>query len=175
MINRLMSILATRKIAAAFGILYLINQGILLWIISGPGIDCLKIQLTFSPQVFSGILSKWNHADLSAYLKHFYFDSYHPLLYAVFLSSIIAVLARRNRSEVNASDKFFFLLPFIAAFLDILENGMHILMIFHRELISPAWVIASGSISNAKWLLVFSSILYIIYMLRRGCRNACSE
>jgi hypothetical protein len=169
MIDRMIRRAASPKIAILFGLLYFTNQGILLAIISRLGLDCLKIQLTFSSRVFASILNRWTEADINVYLNHFYFDSYHPFLYAISLASTIAVLTNRDKREVRPLAILFFLMPFVAGLFDLLENILHILMINHRDLISPALVAVSGTFSFGKWLLVSASIIFIIRsMFKRG-------
>ena len=155
--------LASRKIAYIFGLLYLINQAIIYSILSQLGHDALKLQLTFSSQVFAGILAKWGDAGLKIYLSHFYFDFHHVILYSVCLASGIAVLTHRKVRAPSSFTLFAFFLPFLAAKLDVLENILHLIMIFHRAYLTPTMVAVSGIATNVKWFLAFVSVLLVFY------------
>lgn len=163
MLARIYERLASRKIAVIFGILYLINQIIIYSILSRLGPDALRFQLTFSSQVFAGILAKWGDAGLKIYLSHFYFDFHHVILYSVCLGSSIAVLTHRKGQAPSSFALFAFVLPFAAAILDALENTLHLIMIFHRACLTPTLVAVSGTATNIKWLLAFVSVILVFY------------
>ncbi|MDD5224641.1 MAG: hypothetical protein PHE84_11700 [bacterium] len=159
--------LASRKIALVFGILYLINQGIIYSILSRLGHDAIRLQLTFSSQVFSDILAKWGDAGLNIYLSHFYFDYPHVILYSVCLASGIAYLTHRADRAPSPFILFAFTLPFIAGILDALENTFHLIMIFHRACLTPTLVAISGTCTNLKWLSAFASVLIMSFFVAR--------
>ncbi|MCX5866559.1 MAG: hypothetical protein NT009_03620 [Proteobacteria bacterium] len=163
MLARIYEKLASPKIAVIFGVLYLINQAIIYSILSRLGPDALKLQLTLSSQVFAEILAKWGDAGLKIYLSHFYFDFHHVILYSVCLASSIAVLTHRKGQAPSSFALFAFVLPFAAAKLDVLENTLHLIMIFHRAYLTPALVAVSGIATNVKWLLAFVSVLIVLY------------
>ena len=155
--------LASRKIAVIFGILYLINQAIIYSILSQLGTDALKLQLTFSSQVFAEILAKWGDAGIKLYVSHFYFDYPHVILYSVCLASGFANLTHQKGEAPSSFVFFAFVLPFVAAILDALENTFHLIMIFHRAYLTPALVAVSGTCTNLKWLSAFVSVLFVVY------------
>ena len=163
MLARIYEKLVSRKIAVIFGILYLINQAIIYSILSKLGHDAIALQLTLSSQVFAEILAKWGDAGLKIYLSHFYFDYPHVILYSVCLASGIAYLTHRKDRAPSSFVLFAFVLPFVAAFLDALENTLHLIMIFHRACLTPSLVAVSGIATNVKWLLAFASVLIVSY------------
>jgi len=168
MLARIYEKFASRKIAIIFGILYLINQAIIYSILSRLGTDALKLQLTFSSQVFAEILAKWGDAGLKIYLSHFYFDYPHVFLYSICLASSIAVLTHRKGQAPSSFTLFAFFLPFLAAKLDAIENTLHLIMIFYRSTLTPTLVAISGTCTNIKWLSAFASVLFVFYFALRN-------
>lgn len=157
-LERFYARLARGRIALIFAILYLVNQAALIAMFSRQGSDPLILQITMSKQVFLDVITRWGADGVTTYLEHFCLDAYHPILYSVFLASALAALTIRPGARPSGSVKILFVLPFVAALCDEIENIMHILMLTGFIDITGATVGFSGAVTNTKWFLAFISL-----------------
>lgn len=163
-LERFYARLANGRVVLIFGILYVLNQAALGAMFSRLGTDPLILQITMSKSVFTDVLNRWGADGVTTYLEHFCLDIYHPILYSVFLASAIAALAKKPGAGLSGSLKILFVLPFIAALCDEIENFMHIFMLTGFLDITDASVAISGAITNTKWLLAFVSLAAVCVM-----------
>lgn len=160
--------LASKKIVAASGVIFILSQVAIGYLLHhvGPA-DALRLQLTFSSQAFSEILTKWGDTGVAAYITHFYLDYFHALIYAVFLSSAVAFLTHRPDRKPGSISLGVFILPWIAAICDMAENTIHLYLIRHPNTIEGKLVIFSGICTWTKWSLAAISVVVILSMLFR--------
>ena len=153
------------SIVIFFGVIYLINQAVILTILSPLKHEPLLLQLTFSKSVFSDIIIKWGEQDLLIYRSHYYFDFPHAIIYAIFLSSTIAYLTYKTDKITPPVHIILFMLPYFAGFCDIIENTIHLIVIQKIYDSSELLIILSAAMATTKWVLAGISILAIIYFL----------
>lgn len=136
-----------------FGIIYFTSQIIIGTILHKIGtFKALALQTTFCSDKFREIASAWIlSGEIEAYYRHFYFDNFHPIWYAIFLSLLIARTYKIN--DVSPEFNFIILTPFIAALCDFFENAMHLYFLYDLNRATPFLVALSGLATNTKWIL----------------------
>ena len=148
---------------AIFGILYFASQLKIASIVHPLGIDVLRLQTTLSSDTFKEIASSWiASGQVGIYYKHFYFDNFHPILYSIFLSLLIARTFKIN--NVNPKFNFIILTPFIAGICDLIENMMHLYFLSDLQSATPALVALSGTATNTKWFLSLSGVAIVLIL-----------
>jgi hypothetical protein len=155
-------------LVAAFGIIYFASQ-IIIGIITYPlGVDnVIKLQTTFSSDVFKEIASGWiASGQVNLYYKHFQFDNFHPVWYSIFLSLLIARTFKIN--TINPKFNFIILAPFIAGICDLIENMMHLYFLADLNRATPTLVALSGTATNTKWFLSLSGVAIIMVLVIAG-------
>ncbi len=154
--------LSSKKILLIFGVIFLISQAIIGYIIAPLGMDkLLELQTTFSVATFQQIIQDWKEAGLMGlYFQHHIFDLFlHPIWYSVFLGAGLALAI--DYAGIGAKYNWMLLLPFIGGMGDVLENISHLVMLNNPELISGFTVGMSAFFANGKWLLCFVSLVLI--------------
>lgn len=148
----------SRRVIVGFGAVYLLSQSIIARILEPLNpLDVLRVQTTLSPEVVEATFAHWRATGVFPnYPLHFYFDFPHPLLYAMFLSALLA--NGLNRRRLSQGWNVVLLLPFAAALCDLFENLSHVAFLSDAANITPLWVAASGLAAISKWLLVAISI-----------------
>ena len=109
-----------------------------------PGV--VALQLTFSAQAFRSILAQWGPAGVEAYRRATLFaDSWFPIAYSLLLSSLTARLL--VRSGLDSSRRWLpaIAVAFVAAFLDWVENALHLLLLRRPAQPSPALVAVAST------------------------------
>jgi hypothetical protein len=136
-----------------FGIIYFTSQIIIGSILHNIGaINALSLQTTLASDKFKAIASGWiASGQIADYYRHFYFDSFHPIWYSIFLSLLIARTFKIN--NVSPECNFIILTPFAAAICDFFENMMHLYFLADLDRATPTLVAISGLATNTKWLL----------------------
>lgn len=152
-------------VIAIAAILYLTNQIVIGSIIHPLGtLNALALQTTMCSEKFKAIASGWiSSGEIEIYYKHFQFDSYHPLLYGIFLSLLLARAFKI--SHVNPRFNWIMLTPFVAAFCDVFENMMHLYFLADLNRATPLLVAVSGLATNIKWLLSLSGTALAIVLI----------
>lgn len=165
--------LSNRSLLLIFGVLFVVSQSVILYITAPLGSDkLLQLQTTFSVTTFQEIIAEWRAYDiLHLYFQHYYFDLFlHPIFYSVLLA--VALSMSMDIAKMNNRYNFVLYLPFIAGLGDILENGMHLLMLTNSNLINAFTVGISAFFTNGKWLLCGISLLLIVYFLIKAIRKS---
>ena len=161
------SIMSMTRVIAVLAGLYLVNQLIIITIVSPLGHDMLGLQTTLSQETFRSILQSWERSGLMAvYLRHFYPDFPHPVIYSLLLSALLSrgiVMTGNGRGL-----RYLVLLPFAAGLLHIIENFIHLYLIADPARIGRGIVIFSGICTNAKWTLGFGCLIIALVMILRA-------
>lgn len=126
-----------------------------------PGV--VALQLAFSAEAFQSILNQWGAPGVQAYqVSTLYVDSWFPVVYALLLASLIAVLTSRPGQAVSKSHLLLFALPFVAMLLDWLENGLHLILLRDPLYFSPALILTASLAATVKWGIIALSMLAIL-------------
>ncbi len=156
-------------IVSAF--LYLCSQLAIGAILKPLRIDrVMRLQTTLSAEVMASVLNGWRDAGLmDAYVRHFYVDFFHPLLYATVLIAFMS----RLLNEGNFSQKWNILLlaPAVAGAMDIIENILQVMFVVNPLSLTSATAFASGAATLIKWGLAFLSICGIIALMAKRMRR----
>ncbi len=156
--------LSNPRLAILFGCLFLVSQLVIVYITIPLGSDkLLQLQTTFSVATFQEILAEWRAYDiLYLYYQHYYLDLFlHPLFYSVFLGTVLAL--SMDFAKIEAKYNFVLFFPFVAGMCDVLENGMHLLLLANAEFINAFTVGLSACFANSKWLLCGVCIVLVVY------------
>lgn len=156
-------------------LLFFISQVTILSVTADLGRDFLGLQTTLSSKVFLHIAQSWKTTGLiNSYYQHFYLDFIiHPILYGVFISSLLAWTFDRKR--ISASADILLLLPFLASVLDITENSLHLYLLADFSRISAAIVYFSGFCSWTKWIIAFVCLFGSLILNLPFWRRAANE
>lgn len=164
--------LASWKLVALAGVIYVIFQGAMAVILSPLGGDPLILQTTFSAQTFQAILDRWGEGGQLVYQRHYCLDFIHPFIYSIFLSGLVALATHRIPGAPKRSHMVFFSLPYAAGTCDIVENFFHLGFLSHPGFITPKWVAVSASFANTKWALVAVTLAGVmVYAVGRALRR----
>lgn len=156
-------------------LLFLISQVTILSITADLGKDFLGLQTTFSNKVFLHIAQSWKTSGLiESYYQHFYLDFIiHPVLYGIFLSSLLAWTFDRKR--ILTSSYILLLLPFLASFWDVMENSLHLYMLADFSRISAVMVFFSGFCTWTKWIIALVCLVGSLILNLSFWRRAANE
>jgi hypothetical protein len=159
------------------GLLFVVSQSILAWYFHRVGAGmALRLQTTLSSETFRAIVTGWQLTGKTAlYLDHFYFDTFHPFWYSVFLSLLLARVFVAN--GVPRRYDFVLLLPFVAGALDLIENALHLWFLADLGRATAVPVALSGTASIVKWVLaaggtVTVGVLALRWLLTRTHRQS---
>lgn len=169
MLNNYRNKLGVTRMVVISGLIYFVSQAIIGFIIHdlNPWLF-VKAQTTFSKEVYLELLHGWQNAGLMPkYFHHFYLDFFHPFFYAVFLSALMAKAF--NLNAVSSRYNWLLAIPFIAGFMDLVENGFHLSFISDVSSITQTKITLSAFASNTKWALAGISLLIalIIFAMHR--------
>jgi hypothetical protein len=172
MLIRAYDTLARWWIAAVFG-----NLTVIFFIIFGvigpdlpdgaPGV--VDLQLAFSKSEFSRIIDLWGPAAVDQFKDTMWLDYVFPPVYAIFFASALATLTYDPERYPGWIVRGLFVLPFIAAICDWIENSLH-LVILHDPASLPAALILLASVAAAiKWgLLGIAALVIVALLIRRA-------
>jgi hypothetical protein len=168
MIDKLKNKLGNKKYIIIFFITTLLIQILMTITLKDVNMkEFFEMQVTISKDNFINIVNNWNPHQIKAYHIHFYFDFLYLISYSLLLFSILSyffIWITRGKSQIASTMKYILILPFIAAFFDIIENLFHIYFINSNYNVSNILFPISGIFSIQKWILI-ALILYVIALL----------
>jgi hypothetical protein len=127
---------------------------------SAPGV--IRLQLAFSKTAFRDILDQWGPDAVRSYRDYLPLDYLFPLVYAIFLSSALAVLSRPRRM------RFLIALPYLAVPFDYLENTLHLILLRGDHTLAAGLIRLAALAAAIKWALLAVALLaVVIAFLRR--------
>ena len=171
LVERWYRMLASGKLVLALLVLYIFSQMSIGLLLHRLGSGALRLQTTFCRDVFVEILQSWGAQGAAVYMRHFYLDFFHPVIYSLLLASCIAFF---TASQERGPGRFYlalFVLPFFAGLCDLVENILHVGMIRGWLPITDAMVFTSGTFTNTKWAAAGVCIVAVIVL---GLKKAVS-
>jgi hypothetical protein len=154
----------TLKAVLVLGFLYAVSQSVLVMMVQPLGIGTfLRLQVSFSRDFYLETFELWKSQGLfPLYTLHLYPDLLHPVLYTLFL---ISVMAHLLRAEQHA-ERFEWILvfPLIAGFSDYVENALQFIVLSGDSRLTNILVWASSLASVIKWGLEGFSVLMILFL-----------
>lgn len=118
------------------------------------------IQTTFSADKYRKILDNLGPDEIDRYRRHYHWDMFHPLTFAVALRDGARALDEhlplkpRTRRALAVA-------PVIAAAGDYAENIAGLYLLDHRNRIDGTTVRAATTISMTKWVLALGCLGYL--------------
>jgi len=107
-------------------------------------------------------------------------DILYPILLALFLSTLIIRLSNLIELSPNRIYSNLFILPFIAMFIDYLENSMILVMISNPEEISSGLIKVASIFTQMKsafttmsWLVIL--VLFVIWLTKKWKNKTYSQ
>jgi len=145
------------RVVLAAGLLYLLGQIGMAWLVQDLGPELLRLQVTTSWEEYQTLQAGWSKVQWSQYHAHFKPDFVFPWFYGGFLFCWLIHLSR-DRSTYW---RLLWPLPWLASIADCIENSIHIYLL--NDPSNPeTWVAVSGSVSMFKW---FSAIGLFVGLL----------
>jgi hypothetical protein len=130
----------------------------------GPGV--VYLQLAFTRANFEMVLASWGKKGIELFLDTLWIDFLYPLAYATLFASAQAMLLFRKRDHVDditSWDRFWLLVPVVAALFDYMENILHYLILsFH--LFNGYWIQAASGFALCKWTLLAITLMRILQL-----------
>lgn len=163
-----MALLSQRRTAFLSGLAVIVLTLILIILDShirnGGSLGIVHHQFSFTKGQALEVLSAWGPTGQSLFLKTIWLDYLYPLFYALFLSSLMAViLAPQLKQYTGLSISLALMAPFMAAFFDIVENTYQIVQVQDGAGL-PGWVFFMTSLTAViKWFFILSSVGLIFY------------
>ncbi|MEE2959811.1 MAG: hypothetical protein VYA34_03630 [Myxococcota bacterium] len=147
-------------------VLALISQVIIITIAGESAQRGLRMQTALTYEGYLGELKTWEEKDFDAFWAHIPPDIFHPFFYA---TAIMFGLAwAMEKSKMSQSWNVLMWIPWVAGFLDEVENIAHIcgLMAFPEP---PYWTFLVGNpAAIIKWFLSVSMVMMILIILLIG-------
>ncbi|MFP4446669.1 MAG: hypothetical protein ACLFPD_10545 [Desulfosudaceae bacterium] len=155
------------RVALISGLLFVVSQvAIYLVIRELPPEKLVALQTTFSRAEFLSIIATWKMTGvLDSFKTHFYFDFFHPLWYSIFLASLMAMAF--NLNKIAAKYNRLLIIPFLAGFLDLVENSVHVFLLHNIGATTGTKIFVSALAANLKWLLAGVGIVIVVVLLAR--------
>ena len=125
----------------------------------------LAHQFSFTKSEALIILNSWGSQGRGLFLKTVWIDYLFPLAYATFLSSLILQQIQKNplvRTGIRSA--LMITLPFLVAFLDMIENGYQIVQVMDTKGLPNWFFITTSVISTMKWVCALIVILILIFL-----------
>lgn len=161
--SRKMSRKTVGRLALVSGVLYAASQFGINTILAPLGlVRVVEFQLTFSRSGIEGILRSWGPEGLKIFKSHFYLDFAHPVIYAVFLFSLLRLFQMKlSGSDEGPVPKYLYL-PFAAMAMDFIENVLELLVINSPATVPEAVIFTAGIVSSLKWALGVLNIMMVV-------------
>jgi hypothetical protein len=102
-------------------------------------------------------------------------DFLFPLVYAVFLSSAIAVLTRQPGEPPGRLQRALFVLPYLAVPFDLLENTLHLLILRDDALEAGLIALAAGVAAVKRALLAVALAAVVTLFAWRAIEVASGQ
>lgn len=145
------------------GCLYLLSQAALGAIFDRIGTaELFNMQVSFfSAEQYLQFFSQLNDQRLlDVYASHLHLDYLHPLWYALFATSVLAVLM--ERLQLSSKANVMLALPWLAAGCDAIENRIQQIFLLGDEHITDTLATLTTTASIAKWTIVAVFMLVIL-------------
>ncbi len=151
------------RVALVSGVLYAASQFGINTILAPLGLGrVVAFQLTFSRSGIEEILRSWGPEGLEIFKRHFYLDFFHPVIYAVFLFSLLRLLQTRLSGREEGPVPNYLYLPFAAMAMDFIENILELLVINSPATVPEALIFITGVVSSLKWALGVLNIMMVV-------------
>lgn len=150
-------------IVALASIAFIASQANLLRIVGPLTPSILALQLAFTPDAFTDVLSRWGEAGIARYREHFACDMAHPFIYGalgvawVRWSGLFAALPSWRRRAWTVA------LP-VAGACDLVENALHWTLLGSAGAITAFPVALAATAASVKWGL---AVLFAAGLVRR--------
>jgi hypothetical protein len=129
--------------------------------------NVMRLQLAFSKGTFRAVLDQWGPDAVQTYRDNLRLDYIFPLVYAIFLSSAVAVLTHERGIPPTRFQRALFVLPYFAVPFDYLENTLHLVLLRAHTLAAGLILLASVA-ALIKWTLLAVTLLAVVmFFLRR--------
>ena len=129
---------------------------------SGMGVSYL--QLSFTKESFLRIISLWGDYGVELFLKTIWIDYIYPVAYSFLIAGGMVIAEFKlleNGKTFSKLEQQLFILPFLAAVFDMIENSFHIYILanrFYNEYI----ILAASITASIKWFLIIISLLIFL-------------
>jgi hypothetical protein len=120
-----------------------------------PGV--VRLQLAFSKDTFRDILDQWGPDAVQTYRDYLPLDYFFPPVYAIFLSSALAVLVRRPGRLVRG----LVVLPYLAVPFDYLKNTLHLILLRGDDTLAAGLILVASLAAAVKWTLLAVALLAV--------------
>ncbi len=138
--------------------------------------DIVALQLAFTKARFTKVLRAWHKGRGSAAIPMFrksvkQLDFLFPIIYAVFFASAIATITSSPIRKPEQVELMLFLLPFLAAIFDWIENGLHLKILkgvdswVEIEAVNPTLIFLASLAASIKLALLLISSFAILVLL----------
>ena len=118
----------------------------------------MKMQLAFTKENFLQVVGNLSADERTFARNTLLLDFIYPLVYSTTLSSIIAILTIKTEEYPWKRHLIFFVLPYIAAIFDYIENIFQFVMLGDLNNITDSNVFLMSLAASIKWSLVQSPL-----------------
>jgi hypothetical protein len=126
-----------------------------------PGYDIIDFEIAFTQEKAGEILATWGPPLEREALTSLYIDFAYLVSYAAFLSSLAVLVTRRLRGALETTGVRVIIMPWAAAFLDVLEN-LSLISVIKTSAASKTPVLLAGCCAVVKFLLVGIVIVFVV-------------
>jgi len=129
--------------------------------------DVLDFQLAFSVERAHVVVERWGSEGVAAYRGSMALDYPYALAYGAALSGLVARAWGGPRWPESAALRALFFAPWLAALLDMVENGVHLWVLQPPVQLTPTAVVLASTAAALKWAL---AALLLLALLAAGLR-----
>ena len=160
------------------GILTVIGFGIFITInlfifgnlpLSDYGI--LHYEFAWTVEKVELIFSTWGSIIMGAQAKGIWWDFPYIIGYSLFISGCIWLVARLNTGKIQNIGLYLTLTPFLAGFLDVIENIFLLIMLYKPGSIVQLYPRVAAIAAGLKFGLLLVGILFFLFALIVGIIN----
>lgn len=128
----------------------------------------LHYEFAWSVEKVELIFSTWGSIIMEAQAKGIWWDFPYIIGYSLFISGLILLVARLNSGRVQNIGLYLTLTPFLAGFLDVVENIFLLIMLNNPGTIVQLYPRIAAIAAGIKFGLLIVGLLFFLYALVYG-------
>ncbi len=114
------------------------------------------------------IFSTWGATIMGAQTKGIWWDFPYIIGYSLFISGLIWLVARLNTGKIQNIGLFLTLTPFLAGFLDVIENIFLLIMLYNPGSVNQLYPRIAAVAAGIKFGLLVVGIVFFLFALIYG-------
>ena len=131
----------------------------------------LHYEFAWTIERVQDIFLVWGQPGMDAQAAGVWWDFPYILGYSLFIGGLILLVTRMNTGRIHNIGLYMTLSPFIAGFLDVVENIFLLIMLKNPSSIKDSFPMIATIAAGTKFGLLIGGILFFIFALITGIMN----